>query len=73
LADYGRTEAEMGGGPCLRGLRIPVATVVGTVAEGIAEAEILAACPDLGQKDVREALPYAADRVCEPALPLTIP
>ena len=38
---------QMGGVPCIRGLRIPVATVVGMVADGIPEAEILAAYPDL--------------------------
>ncbi|MBI3998410.1 MAG: DUF433 domain-containing protein [Armatimonadetes bacterium] len=38
----------MGGVPCVRGLRIPVATVVGMVAEGMTEAEILKAYPDLG-------------------------
>jgi len=39
--------AQMGGVPCIRGLRIPVATVVGMVADGMAEAEILKAYPDL--------------------------
>ncbi len=37
----------MGGVPCIRGLRIPVATVVGIVAEGMSDSEILAAYPDL--------------------------
>lgn len=41
---------QMGGIPCIRGLRIPVATVVGMVSEGMAEAEILKACPDLELK-----------------------
>lgn len=47
---------QMGGVPCLRGLRIPVATVVGMVADNMAEAEILAAYPDLHPEDIREAL-----------------
>jgi hypothetical protein len=38
---------QMGGVPCIRGLRIPVATVVGMIADSMAEAEILAAYPDL--------------------------
>jgi len=38
----------------IRGLRIPVATVVGMVGEGMAEAEILRAYPDLEVEDVRE-------------------
>ncbi|MGA2646480.1 MAG: DUF433 domain-containing protein, partial [Candidatus Sulfotelmatobacter sp.] len=47
---------QMGGLPCIRSLRIPVATVVGMVSEGMAEAEILDAYPDLEVEDVREAL-----------------
>lgn len=64
---------QMGGVPCVRALRIPVATVVGMVADGMAEAEILAAYPDLEQEDLREALRYAAEAVSERALPLTVP
>jgi uncharacterized protein (DUF433 family) len=63
----------MGGVPCIRGLRIPVATVVGMVADGMAEADILAAYPDLQHEDIPEALRYAADAVRERSLPLTMP
>lgn len=63
--------AQMDGVPCVRGLRIPVATVVGMVAEGMNEAEILAAYPDLEREDVREALRYAAAKLQERTLPLT--
>ena len=38
---------QMGGVPCIRSLRIPVATIVGMVADGMADTEILAASPDL--------------------------
>ena len=51
---------QMAGVPCIRGLRIPVATVVGMVAEEMTTAEILAAYPDLQAEDIREALKYAA-------------
>jgi uncharacterized protein (DUF433 family) len=61
---------QMGGVPCIRGLRIPVATVVGMVAEGMSEAEILRAFPDLESEDIREALLFAAEAVRERALPL---
>lgn len=61
---------QMGGVPCIRGLRIPVATVVGMVADGLSEREILAAYPDLEAEDVREALRYAAEAVREHELPL---
>ena len=64
---------QMGGVPCLRGLRIPVATVVGTVADGMAETENLAAYPDLQHEDISEALRYAAEAVRERGLPLTVP
>jgi uncharacterized protein (DUF433 family) len=63
----------MGGVPCVRGLRIPVATIVGMVAEGMIEAEILRAYPDLEKEDIREALRYAAEAVKERELPLVAP
>ncbi len=59
-----------GGGPCLRGLRIPVATVVGMVAEGMTHKDILDACPDLEDEDIAEALRYAAEAVRERCIPL---
>ncbi len=61
---------QMDGLPCIRGLRIPVATVVGMVAEGMAEDEILKAYPDLEREDIREALRFAAEAVRERELPL---
>jgi uncharacterized protein (DUF433 family) len=61
---------QMGGVPCLRGLRIPVATVVALVAEGQTTEQILALYPDLEADDVREALLFAAEAVRERALPL---
>jgi uncharacterized protein (DUF433 family)/predicted nuclease of predicted toxin-antitoxin system len=50
---------QMDGVPCIRSLRIPVATVVGMVADGMTREEILKAYPDLKAKDVKEALRYA--------------
>ena len=61
---------QMGGVPCIRGLRIPVSTVVGMVAEGVSDPEILAAYPDLDAEDIREAVRYAAEAVRERELPL---
>ena len=61
---------QMGGVPCLRGLRIPVATVVGMVADGMSVDEILRAYPDLEAGDVSEALRYAAEAVREREIPL---
>jgi uncharacterized protein (DUF433 family) len=61
---------QMGGVPCIRGLRIPVATVVGMIADGMSEDEIIAAYPDLQSEDVAEALRFAAEAVRERELPL---
>lgn len=63
---------KMGGVPCIRGLRIPVATVVGMVAEGITVEEILNDYPDLEAEDVRESLRYAAEAVRERDLPVRL-
>lgn len=62
----------MGGVRCVRGLRIPVATVVGMVADGMSESEIVSAYPDLEAEDVREAMHYAAEAVRERELPLVV-
>ena len=61
---------QMDGLPCIRGLRIPVATVVGMIADGMTAAEVLEAYPDLETADVQEALRYAAEAVRERELPL---
>jgi len=61
---------QMGGVPCIRGLRIPVATIVGMVADGMTEGEILNAFRDLEGEDIREALHYAAEALQERELPL---
>lgn len=62
----------MGGVPCIRGLRIPVATIVGMLADGMSEQEILEAYPDLEPEDIREVLRYAAEAVQERELPLRV-
>lgn len=64
---------QMGGVPCIRALRIPVATVVGLLADGMTDAEVLAAYPDLEPEDIHEALRYASEAVRERGLPLTVP
>jgi len=61
---------QMGGVPCIRGLRIPVATVVGMLADGMSTDEVLRALPDLEPDDVPEALRYAAEAVRERELPV---
>jgi uncharacterized protein (DUF433 family) len=58
---------QMGGVPCVRGLRI------GMIADRMTDEESLAAYPDLEGEDIHEALRYAADAVRERELPLAIP
>ncbi len=60
----------MAGVPSIRGLRIPVATVVGMVADGMTVEQILDAYPDLEGEDISQALHYAAEAVRERELPL---
>jgi uncharacterized protein (DUF433 family) len=62
--------AQMAGVPCICGLRIPVATIVSMIAEGMSADEILRAYPDLEAEDVREALQFAAETVNQPTQPL---
>jgi len=62
---------QMGGVPCIRGLRIPVATVVGMLADGMTAREVVDALPDLEPDDIAEALRYAAEAVRERELPVS--
>jgi uncharacterized protein (DUF433 family) len=65
--------ARMGGMPCIRGLRFPVASVVAMVADGMTIAEILSEHPDLEAGDIDQALRYAALAMQERELPLRQP
>ncbi|MXV87279.1 MAG: DUF433 domain-containing protein [Acidimicrobiales bacterium] len=55
----------MGGLPCIRGLRIPVATVVNMIADGMTPDEVVAELPPLELEDVAAALRFAADTVSD--------
>jgi uncharacterized protein (DUF433 family) len=61
---------QMGGLPCIRHLRIPVAAVVDMVSEGMTDAQILKDYPDLQAADIKEALRFAAEAVRESELPI---
>lgn len=61
---------QMDGVPCIRNLRIPVATVVAMLADGLTEKEILDSYPDLEAEDIRAALRFAAEALLERELPL---
>ena len=56
---------QMGGVPCIRALRIPVATVLRMLAGGMSEHEILSSYPDLQTEDIRECLRFAAASAME--------
>jgi uncharacterized protein (DUF433 family) len=51
-----------GGRPCIRGLRVSVADVLGWLAVGMSHEQILADYPELTEEDIRACLAYAADR-----------
>lgn len=63
----------MGGKPCIRGLSVTVGTVVGLIAAGRTNAEILREYPYLEAADIAEALSYAAWRAEEVEVPLSQP
>ena len=62
----------MGGKACIRGLRVTVGTVVGLLAAGRTRAEILKAYPYLEPEDIDQSLAYAAWRVEEQEVPLSM-
>lgn len=62
--------AVMGGKPCIRGMRVTVGTILGLLASGKSNEEILAAYPYLEATDIRQALAYAAWRAEELEVPL---
>ena len=64
--------AVMGGKACIRGMRVTVGTVVGLLAAGRSHDEILHAYPYLEQEDIRQALAYAAWRLEEREVPLSM-
>ena len=63
--------AVMGGKPCIRGMRVTVGMILGLLAAGRSNKQILADFPYLTEQDVRDALAYAAWRLEEAELPLT--
>lgn len=60
----------MGGRPCIRGMRMPVATIVRMVASGMTTPEIIDAHPELVAEDITAALAYAASLAEGRVLPL---
>lgn len=65
--------AVMGGKACIRGMRVTVGTVVGLLASGRSPAEILEDYPYLEREDIEHSLAYAAWRLEEREVPLSVP
>ena len=65
--------AVMGGKACIRGMRVTVGTVVGLLAAGRSPSEILEAYPYLEKEDINQSLSYAAWRLEEREVPLSMP
>lgn len=59
---------QCGGRPCIRGMRIRVKDVLGMLAAGVSETEILQDFPYLQPEDIRACLEYAAEQVNYPVL-----
>ncbi len=59
-----------GGKPCIRGMRVTVGMIVGLVATGHPNEEILKLYPYLEKEDIDEALAYAAWRSEEMDVPV---
>lgn len=64
---------QMGGVPCIRGMRITVSMVLGQLATGRTMEQLLEDYPYLERDDVLAALEYAATVVNEREVPLTRP
>ena len=70
LSRITRDHRVIGGKPCIRGMRVTVGTIVGLIASGHSQVEVLRLYPYLEADDIREALSYAAWRAEELELPL---
>jgi uncharacterized protein (DUF433 family) len=51
------------GDPCIKGTRIPISVIVGSIAEGSTPADVLREYPSLTPRDVKAALQFAAEAV----------
>ena len=60
------------GKPCVRGTRIWVSLILDNLAEGVTEAEILQAYPQLKPEDIRAAMAYGAEMTRERVIPIPL-
>jgi uncharacterized protein (DUF433 family) len=61
-------DGKRSGRPCIRGLRIAVHDILGWLAAGMTEAEILVDYDELEPKDIRAALAYATQALDHPVI-----
>ena len=64
--------SKMGGQACIRGMRLPVATIVRCVASDMSVDQILKAYPELEREDITESLQYAACLAEDRLIPLVV-
>lgn len=75
MKNYSRIRIDpnkMGGVPCIRDLRMPVATVIEMLAEGFTPQLILQEHPELEMEDIQEALHFASEQLRYREIPLAI-
>ena len=60
------------GKPCIRGTRIWVSLILDNLAEGIPEAELLEAYPQLAADDLRAAVAYGAEMTRDRVIPIPL-
>jgi len=65
-----RNPSQMNGEPCIRNLRIPVATILSMLSQELSIEKILEYYPDLEKEDIVETLQFAAEAINEKELPL---
>lgn len=61
-------QAQCGGRPCIRGMRIRVSDVLDLLSAGLSREEVLDEMPDLEQEDISAAIAYAARRINHPII-----
>ncbi|HUT52259.1 MAG TPA: DUF433 domain-containing protein [bacterium] len=59
----------VGGRACIRGMRIPVAAIMGQIAHGATVREVICDCSDLEAEDVRQAIEYATSQAQDKVYP----
>jgi uncharacterized protein (DUF433 family) len=64
--------AVCGGKPCIKGTRIWVSLILGLLASGMSEAELLAEYPGLAHDDILAAIAYGAEAASDRIIPVPV-